>query len=229
MADPPIRTAALFERVERFLDGLIPPSDEVTTIVKRGEALLAAGDADGALHAAENSLAAAPLFLRAIQLRADALFARGDAATALSVLTDAAKERALPPLSLARMCEFAAATGDARRSLDLAMQARGRTSDRDPTTARHLLAAARLLVASGDHSAALHLARSATVVDPKLGEAWLLLARDALTRGDSGLKDMVVFIEGHFSDWREIDCAKLARCEHRPARREPGELQRVPC
>jgi GTP-binding protein EngB required for normal cell division len=186
LADPPIRTAALFERVERFLDGLIPPSDEVTTIVKRGEALLAAGDADGALHAAENSLAAAPLFLRAIQLRADALFARGDAATALSVLADAAKERALPPLSLARMCEFAAATGDARRSLDLAMQARARTSDRDPTTARHLLAAARLLVASGDHSAALHLARSATVVDPKLGEAWLLLARDALTRGDSG-------------------------------------------
>ncbi|MBL8683764.1 MAG: dynamin family protein [Myxococcales bacterium] len=185
MAEPPSRPAALFERVERFLDGLLPPSDEVTSIVKRGEALLAAGDPDGALRAAENAVAAAPLFLRAIQLRADALFAKGEAAQALAVLTDAARERALPSISLARMCEYAAAAGDDRRSLDLATQARTRTSDRDPTTARHLLSAARLLVARGSHSAALHLARSATVVDPKLGEAWLLLARDALVRSDS--------------------------------------------
>ncbi len=177
---------ALFERVERFLDSLIPPSDEVTTLVKRGEALLSAGDPDGALRAAENALSAAPLFLRGVQLRADALFAKGDAAHALGVLTDASRERALPPLSLARMCEFAAAIGDERRAIDLATQTRARTSDRDPKTARHLLNAARSLLASGAHAGALQLARSATVVDPKLGEAWLVLARDALSRGDQG-------------------------------------------
>lgn len=184
MADPSPRPAALFERVERFLDSIIPPSDEVTSLVKRGEALLAAGDPEGALRAAENALAAAPLFLRAVQLRADALFALGDPAHALGVLSDAARERALPPLSLARMCEFAAAVGDERRALELAAQARARTSDRDPRTARHLLAAARALRARGADATAQHLARSATVVDPKLGEAWLVLARDALSRGD---------------------------------------------
>ncbi|MFO0558106.1 MAG: dynamin family protein [Polyangiales bacterium] len=186
MPDPPAKPVALFERVERFLDSIIPPSDEVTNLAKRGEALLAAGDPDGALRAAENALAAAPLFLRAAQLKADALFARGDAAAALSTLADVSRERVLPPLSLARMCEFAAATGDERRAIELATQARARTSDRDPSTAKHLLNAARSLLAKGGSAGALQLARSATVVDPKLGAAWLLLARDALARGDQG-------------------------------------------
>lgn len=183
--EPPNRPVALFERVERFLDAIIPPSEEVTTLVKRGESLLAAGDPTGALRAAENALSAAPLFLRAVQLKADALYALGDAAHALGTLTDASRERALPPLSLARMCEFAAAIGDAPRAMDLATQTRTRTSDRDPKTARHLLAAARSLLTRNESAAALQLARAATVVDPKLGEAWLVLARDALARGDS--------------------------------------------
>lgn len=186
MPDPPAKPVALFERVERFLDSIIPPSEEVTNLAKRGEALLAAGDPEGALRAAENALAAAPLFLRAAQLRADALFANGDPAAALATLNDVARERALPPLSLARMCEFAAATGDEKRAIELATQARARTSDRDPSTAKHLLNAARLLIAKGGSTGALQLARSATVVDPKLGAAWLLLARDALARGDQG-------------------------------------------
>ncbi len=185
MPEPPVRNVPLFERVERFLDAVIPPSEEVTGIVRRGEALLAAGDPEGAQRAAEAALAAAPLYLRAAQLRADALFARGDPAHALGVLLDVGRERALPAATLARMCAFAAALGDETRALEFATQARARFNEHDGPSARAILDAARNFVQQRRPGTALQLARTATVVDPTLGGAWIVLARDALDRGDA--------------------------------------------
>jgi tetratricopeptide (TPR) repeat protein/GTPase SAR1 family protein len=174
----------LFARVERFLDALIPPSDEVLTMVKRGEALLAAGEPESSLRFAENALAVAPLFLRGLQLRADSLFALGDAAHALAVLTDAAAERAMPAFSFACMCEYAATAGAVSRATELATHARSLVRERDPHVAKRLVRASRALIAQKQYSAALLIARGATAVDPKLGDAWVILARDALLRGD---------------------------------------------
>ncbi len=213
MPEQPPRAVPLFERVERFLDAVIPPSEEVTNIVRRGEALLAAGDPEGAQRAAESALAAAPLFLRGAQLRADALFARGDAAHALGVLLDVARERALPGTTLARMCEFAAAVGDETRALEFATQARARSGEQDHRSAHALLSAARSLIQQNKHRTALHLARTATVIDPSVSGAWLLLARDALDRGDAAQSSRALARAAH-----KLDPAEGA------LNREAGEL-----
>lgn len=153
-------------------------------MVKRGEALLAAGEPEASLRFAENALAVAPLFLRALQLRADSLFALGDAARALVVLVDASHERAMPAYSFACMSEYAATLGQAQRATEYANHARTMVRERDVHTAKRLVKASRALIANGQPGAALGIARGATVIDPRLGDAWVILARDALLRGD---------------------------------------------
>ncbi len=184
MSEPRDRPVPLLERFERFLDAVIPPPDEIAAIVRRGEALLAAGDATGALRMAEQALGAAPGYLRGLLLKADALAARGAPYDALAALDEASRDRALPPEAIARMVEFAAAVGDERRALDLEAHTRARVRGTDRDVARRLLLGARSLVARGMDASGLRLARSATLVDPTLGAAWLLLADDAMRRGD---------------------------------------------
>lgn len=178
---------ALFDRFERFLDQVIPPPDEVAAAVRRGEALLNAGDAEGALRIADDALAVAPGFLRALTLRVDALAALEREADALAALDVAHRERVLPAALLARMVELAARTDDERRALELETHARSRLRGRDGAVARRLLAGARALLSRGREAAGLRLARGATLADPALGEAWLLLGHDALSRGDRTL------------------------------------------
>jgi GTP-binding protein EngB required for normal cell division len=178
---------ALFDRFERFLDQVIPPPEDVQNNVARGEALLGAGDVEGAASIADGALLVAPGFLRAIVLRADALAAFGRDAEALGVLESARKVRALPAEVLARMVELAARTGDEWRALDLEAHARARVLGANEAVARRLLAGARALIGQGSVAAGLRLARGATLVDPSLGAAWLVLGRDALARGDRAL------------------------------------------
>jgi GTPase SAR1 family protein len=185
VTDPRERPVPLLERFERFLDAVIPPPDDVTALVRRGETLLAAGDPTGALQLAQSAMVAAPSFLRAMVLAADAHAARGAPAAALATLDEAARERALPPAVLARMVECAAALGDERRALELETHTRARVRAGDGEVARRLLAAGRTLIAGGAHAAGLRLARAATVVDPALADAWLVLAVEALRRGDA--------------------------------------------
>ncbi|MEI8255419.1 MAG: dynamin family protein, partial [Deltaproteobacteria bacterium] len=184
MSEPRDRPVPLLERFERFLDAVIPPPDEIAAIVRRGEALLVAGDPTGALRMAEQALGAAPGYLRGLLLKADSLAARGAPYDALAALDEASRDRALPPEALARMVEYAAAVGDERRALDLEAHTRARVRGTDRDVARRLLLGARSLVARGMDASGLRLARSATLVDPSLGAAWLLLADDALRRGD---------------------------------------------
>ncbi len=178
---------ALFDRFERFLDQVIPPPDEVAASVRRGEGLLAAGAAEGALRLADDALSVAPGFLRALTLRVDALAALHREPEALAALDVAHTERVLPADLLARMVELAARTDDERRALDLETHARARIRGRDPAVARRLLEGARALLARGREASGLRLARGATLADPTQGEAWLLLGHDALTRGDRAL------------------------------------------
>lgn len=185
MSEQRERPLPLLERFERFLDAVIPPPEEVSALVRQGEALLRAGDTESALRLADTALAAAPVYLPAILLKADALACTGAVAEALSVLDTAARDRALPPIALARMVECAARLGDERRALELESHTRARVRGRHPAVAARLLAGARALLAHGAHAAALRLARGATLVDPALGEAWLILAHDALRRGDN--------------------------------------------
>ncbi len=175
---------ALLDRFERFLDQVIPPPDEVAGAVRRGEALLEAGDPDGALRIADESLAVAPGYLRALTLRVDALSSLDRPAEALAALDAAHRERAMSAPMLARMVEMAARTDDEWRALELETHARSRLRARDPVVARRLLAGARALLARGRETSGLRLARGATLADPALGEAWLLLGHDALARGD---------------------------------------------
>ncbi|MDP3274107.1 MAG: dynamin family protein [Deltaproteobacteria bacterium] len=184
MADAPRRPVALLERVERFLDSMIPPADEVVQLVKRGETLLALGDPTGALHKAQNALAAAPMYLPAVALRAEALFSQGESAHAMGVLLDASRERAIPSALLARACEYAAHHGDVSRALEFATLARGRAVGTERESALRLQRAAERLESHGQRAAALQIARGATVMDPELGSAWLILAKDAVFRGD---------------------------------------------
>jgi GTPase SAR1 family protein len=178
---------ALLDRFERFLDQVIPPPDEVAAAVRRGEGLLAAGAAEGALRTADDALAVAPGFLRALTLRVDALAALGRDAEALASLDTAHRERVLPADALARMVELAARTGDEHRALELETHARARLRGRDPVVARRLVDGARALLARGREASALRLARGATLADPTMGIAWLLLGHDAMTRGDRAL------------------------------------------
>ncbi len=184
VAEPTQKQPALFERVERFFDALIPPSDEVSGMVKRGEALLAAGEAESSLQFAQNAIAMAPLFLRGLQLRADSLFALGDATGALAVLADASAARAMPAFSFACMSHYAATIGNAPLAAMYANHSRTLVRERDSHTAKRLVKASRALIEHREYGAALAVARGATVVDPKLGDAWVILARDALLRGD---------------------------------------------
>lgn len=184
MSDPRDKPLPLLERFERFLDAVIPPPDEIAALVRRGEALLEAGDHAGAIRFADQSLVAAPGYLRGLFLKADALVARGAPYDALTILEDSSRERALPPEGLARMVEAAAMLGDERRALDLETHTRARVRGVDRDVARRLLNGARALVQSGHDASGLRLARSATLVDSSLGAAWLLLADDALRRGD---------------------------------------------
>jgi GTP-binding protein EngB required for normal cell division len=178
---------ALLDRFERFLDQVIPAPDEVAAAVRQGEALLAGDDFAGALRVADDALAIAPGFLRALALRTDALLALARPAEALASLDAARRDRALPAPMLARLVELHARAGDEAAALALVGHVRARLRARDPRVARRFLDAARALLAGGHESAGLRLARAATAADPALGEPWLLLGRDALSRGDRGL------------------------------------------
>ncbi len=183
----PTTRMALFDRFESFLDQVIPPTEEVAASVRRGEALLAAGDAPGALVLADGALGASPGYLRALALKVDALSAMNTPRDALGILDDAARVRALPAPFLARMVEYAAALPDEWRAVDLEAHARARLRGPDRAVAQRFLTGARALLAHGRVTAGLRLARGATLADPTLGPPWLLLGRDALDRGDIGL------------------------------------------
>ncbi|MBI5518212.1 MAG: dynamin family protein [Deltaproteobacteria bacterium] len=179
---------ALLERFERFLDDVIPPSEEVLLAVQRAEGLLRAGDTRGALRLAEGALESAPGHLRASLVRAEALRALGAPADALVVLDEAARGRAVPTRVLARMAELAARVGDEWRALSLEAHARARLrGGRDRVVAERLVDAARALLSRGAVASGLRMARGATLADPSLGDPWLLLGRDALGRGEPGL------------------------------------------
>lgn len=180
-------TMALLDRFERFLDQVMPASDEAVTIVQRGETFLGAGDACGALRAADEALAMAPGFLRALMLRVDALAALGHPADALAALETARRERTLPAVVLAKMIELQARLGDEAAAVALEPVVRARLRGRDPEVARCFLRAARDLLSRGRESAGLRFARTAMAVDSSLGEPWLLLGRDAVARGDRAL------------------------------------------
>lgn len=178
---------ALLDRFERFLDQVIPPPDEVTVAVRRGEALLGAGDAIGAMRLSDAALSAAPGFLRASVLKADALAAMGAHREALALLDAATHARAVPAEVLGRIVELAAGVGEDWRALDVEAHARARLRGPDRALALRLLSAARTLLSQGSTASGLRIARGATMADPSLGAAWLLLGRDALTRGDHSL------------------------------------------
>ena len=130
MSEPRDRPVPILERFERFLDALIPPPDEIAVLVRRGEALLGSGDAPGAQRLADTALAAAPMYLRAVLLKADALNAQGKPYDALAVLDEASRDRALPSAAIARMVEYAGAVGDERRALELEVHTRTRVRGR---------------------------------------------------------------------------------------------------
>jgi GTP-binding protein EngB required for normal cell division len=178
---------ALLDRFERFLDQVIPAPDEAAAAVRQGEALLAADDVPGALRAADEALAVAPHFARALALRVDALVSFARPTEALAELSAAHRDRALPAGLVARLVELHARLGDPAAALALEPHVRSRLRGRDPEVARRFLAAARALLAGGNEPAGLRLARAATAVDGALAEPWLLLGRDALTRGDRAL------------------------------------------
>ncbi len=176
---------ALLDRFERLLDQLIPPPDEVVVAVRRGEALLAAGDADAGLRTADASLSEAPGFLRALLLRVDALAALGRPYDALAALDRAQSERALAPEVLARMVELAALVGDGPRCAELEAHVRARLRGARPEVARTLARAAATLLKRGDEAHGLRVARGATLVDPRCSEAWLGIGGEAAKRGDT--------------------------------------------
>jgi len=180
------RSRPLLERFERFLDAVIPPPDEIVEQVARGEALLRAGDTSGALRIASSVRTLAPGYLRGILLRADALAASGNVAEALATLDEVVAERSVPPAALGRMVEWSATVGDEPRALSLEGELRSRLRDPDPAIARRLLSGARALIARGSPANGLRLARAATLIDPQQGAAWLLLADDAIHRGEPG-------------------------------------------
>ncbi len=178
---------ALLDRFERFLDQVIPPPDEVAAAVRRGEALLDADDAEGALRIADDALSITPGYLRALLLHADALAALGRHGEALAALDAAHRTRSLPADALARMVELASRVDEPWRTLELDTLTRARLRGRDASVARRLLAGARHLLARGHDTVGLRLARSASLADPTLAGAWLLLGHDALHRGDRAL------------------------------------------
>jgi len=175
----------LLDQFERLLDRVIPPPEDTVMAVARGEALLRAGDPDGALRIAETAQEVAPGYLRALALRVDALDALGRPYDALAVLDRAQLLRPLGPVFLARSVTLAARLGDGRRALDLAAQLRTRApSGPNPALGAALAEGARALVLRGDPVAGLRLARAATSIHPERADAWLLLGNDAVLRGD---------------------------------------------
>lgn len=175
---------ALIDRFERFLDQVIPPSDEAVDAVRRGAALLAAEDPDGALRLADLARRLAPGYLRAVALRCDALVALARPFDALAELDAVAATRALPVDLLARMAELVAAQGPASRVAELDAHVRARVRPPDPAVARRMTSGARAL-APWDEALALRFARTATVADPSCAAAWAALGEDAAARGDS--------------------------------------------
>jgi cellulose synthase operon protein C len=178
---------ALLDRFERFLDQVIPPPDDVSHAVRRGEALLAAGDGSGALRVADAALAVAPAFLRAFTLRVDALCVLERYPEALVALDACHRERALSATIMARMVELSARVGDVWRSVDLSSQTLAKLRTVDADVGRRFVMGARHLLARGNEPEGLRLARAATLADPRATEAWLLLGHDAFRRGDRTL------------------------------------------
>lgn len=174
----------LVDRFERLLDRVMPPPDEAVRAHRRAVDLLGRGDVRAALTLAEEARRVAPAWLPARLLQADALAADGRAPEALALLDAAAVEHELPAEALGRVIELAVVVGDVARVREVERQLRGREVTRPAElAARYLSAAERLETAEPD--AASRLARAATVLDPTLAAAWLLLARVALTADDA--------------------------------------------
>ncbi|MDO9022280.1 MAG: dynamin family protein [Deltaproteobacteria bacterium] len=174
----------LVDRFERLLDRIMPPPDEAVRALRRAEALLARGDVRAALSLAAEARRVAPGWLAPWVLWSDALAADGQPAEALRVLDDAAREHELPAEVLGRVAALAAGVGDVARALDVERRTHGRpVLDPRGLAARYLQAAERF-EAAGEADAASRFARAATVLDPALPPAWLVLARAALAADD---------------------------------------------
>lgn len=174
---------ALIDRFERFLDQVIPAPDEAVDAVRRGDALRAAGDLDGALRLADHARRIAPGYLRAVALRCDVLVEMARPFDALAELDAVAALRALPVDLLARMAELVAAQGPPSRVAELDAHVRARVRPPDPAVARRMTLGARAL-AAWDEALSLRFARTATVADPACAPAWAMLGDDAADRSD---------------------------------------------